>query len=246
MKNLLKYILLTCLLLYGLSAWKYNQLPNPDQINPYLAQAPIVKFTTTQPFTATMGKTEYLIEPIREYELYGLVVSKHNARGWQGQIHKEAGDYINVADLCVTWGSNATQGYYQDASFSSAQFTCYVYPSSSNSKFIKTLLTNNHMLSDDKQIIRQLHKIRIGDQIYIKGYLANYSKILGNQKQLQKLRDTDLIIGDRKCETVYATQVQVLKKNRNIWQYLYWITLVGIVGSIIGWFCIPSKYFFND
>lgn len=240
MKDLIKYTLLVSLVLFGFSFWLYDELPSPRQINPALAEAPVVTPTTTQAFIAHTGKKQYLIEPVQEYELYGLVVSKHNARGWRGQIHKEVGDHINVADLCVLWGANVTEGHYQGASFSSAQFTCYVMPA--DRAFNPALFSNNHMLSDDKQLIRQLHNIEIGDQIRLKGYLANYSKY--QRGKWVKIRDTDLTIGGygrTACETIYTTQIEVLKKNRNIWQWLYWLSLTGIIGSIIGWFCIPQR-----
>lgn len=230
--------------MFCLSFWLHDSLPRQGEIHPALSQAPVVNPTEVRPFTTKVGEFNYLIEPVREYELYGLVVSKHNARGWRGQIHKEIGDHINVADLCVVWGSNAIQGYYQNASFSSAQFTCYA--NWGREKFEQTLLSNNHMLSDSSQITRQLHNIKIGDQIHVKGYLANYSKF--QRSRLQKIRDTDLTIGNSgntACETFYATQVTVLKENHNIWQYLYWLSLAGIIGSIIGWFCIPLRHHTN-
>ena len=240
LKRLLKYTLLLSIVLFCFSAWNRNKLPSPEMIMPQLADAPIAAPTASPAFIVQTGKKPYLIEPVREYELYGLVVSKHNARGWRGQIHKEVGDHINVADLCVLWGPNAIQGYYQGASFSSAQFTCYVQPA--NRDFSPDFFSNNHMLSDDKRIISQLHDINIGDQIHLKGYLANYSKF--QRGKWEKVRNTDLTIGgygNTTCETIYATQLNVLKKNRNIWQWLYWLSLAGIIASIVGWFCIPQR-----
>lgn len=240
MKDLIKYTLLASIIMFALSYWLHDGLPSPEQITPTLANAPVVAPTVAEAFIARVGKKQYLIEPVREYELYGLVVSKHNARGWRGQIHKEVGDHINVADLCVLWGANATDGYYQGAAFSSAQFTCYVQPA--DRAFSSALFSNNHILSDNKQLIRQLHDVNIGDQIRLKGYLANYSKY--QRGKWVKIRNTDLTIGgygNTACETIYATQLEVLKKNRNIWQWLYWVSLAGIIGSIIGWFCIPQR-----
>ena len=59
-----------------------------------------------------------------DYEITGLVVSKHNADTWWDWVHAASHDHLNVTDLCVVWGDNARSGSYQDMRFSSGQWTC--------------------------------------------------------------------------------------------------------------------------
>jgi len=99
-----------------------NYFPPSSGILPILAQEPIQKPTSAQPFTVDVEGVGYQIKPLYEYELWGLVVSMHHSSRW----HKGKGDFLNIMDFCVVWGkSNALSGLYKKISFHNEEFTCF-------------------------------------------------------------------------------------------------------------------------
>ena len=158
-----------------------DTLPSPDKLDHRLEDDPVQEKIDKKPFDVTVNKITYQIKPLYSYELYGLVVSKHEADSFADQAHKLWNDHLNTADLCVIWGKNAFSGIYERLKFSSGQWTCYVRSSTRDdwNRFSNEHLSNNHMLSERRDINKALGKVRVGDQIHFTGYLAEYSHARG-------------------------------------------------------------------
>ena len=107
-----------------LSFVRDGRLPPPSALVSELADEPVQLPTTRPPFDVTIEKMTYRIVPMASYELKGMVVSYHDSKTWWDYIHKAAGDFLNVNDLCVVWGADAVTGLYKEMSFSNGEFTC--------------------------------------------------------------------------------------------------------------------------
>jgi hypothetical protein len=119
--RLIKTLFFSSLALLAFALYKGDELPPPTGLLPQLQDEPVQNPTSRQPFDVRVNNIDYHIKPLYSYELYGLVVSKHEADSLIDYAHKQWGDHLNTADLCVIWGENAFSGVYEQMSFSSAQ-----------------------------------------------------------------------------------------------------------------------------
>lgn len=224
-----------------------SDLPPGAAILPELAQDPVQEQVSMPPFTADIGGRGYQVKPLYEYELWGLVVSMHQSEGWRDYAHRDWGDSLNVADLCVVWGEhNARSGLYQKLSFSSGQFTCYVESSDSATweKFVGEELSNNHILVTDKAIRARVKNARIGDQIHFRGYLVNY-QLPGGWRNTSTVR-TDS--GNGACEVVWVEEFDVLKKRPGLGPGLRWAGVLLMLGAVILFLLtalLPARFLFT-
>lgn len=235
------------LILFGLAIllgalWKQSDLPAPAALQAELLDEPLQLAVSRRPVQVTVGKIEYTVQPLYTYELYGMVVSKHNADTWWDYLHKEWNDKLNITDLCVVWGNNVRSGAYRDISFSSGQFTCN-YQTSSNeawAAFDTSAISNNHLLSADPGLARKMREVRIGDQIHFTGHLAEYSHNHGTPfKRGTSTVRTDS--GNGACETVYVDTFEVLRRGGGKWHVWQWVGGGLLLLGVIAWLSLPVR-----
>jgi hypothetical protein len=171
-----------------------------------------------------------------------LIVSKHDADTWWDWIHEASNDKLNVTDLCVVWGANARSGIYRDIQFSSGEFVCYASTSSNAvwAQFDMASLSNNHLLTDDPAIVKVLKRMRVGDQVHFRGYLAEYSHHHGFAF-FRGTSITRLDTGNGACETVFATDAQIVKPGNPGWRFTFWAAAAVFVAGIVGWVLMPYR-----
>jgi hypothetical protein len=223
-----------------LAWWQRDALPPPARLAAQVFDEPLQKTTSRDAFQTTVGGIEYTVKPLYTYDLYGLIVSKHNADTWWDWIHQAANDKLNVTDLCVVWGANAQQGAYRDVAFESGEFECYAHTASREAwaRFDMTSISNNHLLTDDPGIASVLRGVRVGDQIHFRGYLAEYSHHHGFAfRRGTSITRTDT--GNGACETVYATDVEVLRPGNGGWRFAFWAAALAFAAGIVAWFGLP-------
>ena len=235
------------LLLFSFSLWMGDTLPRPQSILPAALPDPIQIESNAPPFEVSAGGIRYTVKPLYRYELTGLVVSQHDAGTWRDYIHKSWNDHLNITDLCVIWGTNAQKGIYQDFEFFNGQFTCNIQTHSQEAyaQFDPTQLSNNHLLATDPRIIRALHKVKVGDQIRLSGFLSEYSHHQGFPFH----RGTSIVrtdMGNGACETIFVDHFTVLKARSSFWLILQWISFFGLLYSITAWFRLPPRLNIDD
>ena len=125
MGQLLKILLIICVLIFALSLYFQEKLPENTSILPQVLQSPVQTNTSKREFDAIAGNTRYKINPLYEYELYGLVVSYQHTQHWWDYYHQQWKDYINFKDLCVIWGDNIKSEVYKQMKFNSSSWVCY-------------------------------------------------------------------------------------------------------------------------
>ena len=176
---------------------------------------------------------EWKIEPLRNYEMYGLLVSYNDSDGFVDYIHEEWGDTaFNFRDLGLIWGRNLNSDSYRNVDiYNTTTWIHWRVPSEYRGSFFGDDISNNHILSDDSEIKELIESTDVGDQIYLKGYLCRYSNDSGFGP-----RGSSLTRGDRgngACETIYVTDFEIVKKANLGWRtvrdILWWILPILVV-----------------
>jgi len=235
-KRILQIIFILSAIALIASYFMKDKLPEKSEIDERLFQEPIQEHTDKEPFEKKVGDITYNIKPITSYELYGLVVTYHNANKWWDYYHKVWNDFINLKDVCVIWGSNIDTEVYKQMKFKSGSWTCYMESKSGagqevQSKFSFSHLSNNHLLADNEEIAREIMSTEIGDQIHLKGYLVEYSSNDGQfQRKTSTFREDT---GNNACEVVYLTDFEIIKKKEDIYREIYKYSKYPLIGSII-------------
>lgn len=219
---ILRLTLLVSIGLFAISYLLKDNLPDADDILEETLQPPVQTKVDMAPFRIDAGEMVYTITPLYAYELYGLVVSYHNCGTWWDIYHHGRWkDFINVKDLCVIWGSNAESGVYKEMRFTSDSWTCtYYWPNQDvGARFDHTCLSNNHLLSHDESVTRALLNTSRGDQIYLRGYLAEYSHTNGEFHRGTSTSRTDT--GNGACETIYVEDFEILENGNPFWRAVF-------------------------
>ncbi len=242
---LLRLTLLIGIGLLSISYLLMDDLPGGDKILDDLLQHPVQTEVNMAPFQIEAGEIVYTITPLHTYELYGLVVSHHNCGTWWDIYHHDQWkDFINVKDLCVLWGSNVETEVYKDMRFTSDSWTCtYYWPNHEvGARFNHTCLSNNHLLSHNESVTDALLKTSRGDQIYLRGYLAEYSHSGGEFHRGTSVDRTDT--GNGACETIYVEDFEVLRTGTPFWRTTFavskYVILLSLLLIIIRFFRSPA------
>ena len=119
-----QYLILSSLLLLVVSFWNRNELPIHSEIHPDLASKPIQMPVQRSEFPVNVDGNDYFIQPLYDYEIYGMVVSYRLHNGDTG-AHLRWGDYLNVADYCVVWSESAFEKNLSELEFWNQEWTCY-------------------------------------------------------------------------------------------------------------------------
>lgn len=234
----LKISFAVCTALLAAGLYNYANLPDTGWLRAELSDEPRQQSVVQAAFTRSAGGVVYTIEPSHRYEIFGLVVSKHNADTWWDYVHAATNDNLNVTDLCVVWGSNALGGAYQKLSFSSGQWTCNWQTSSDEAlrAFDANKISNNHILTDDARLAKKLRNVRIGDQIHITGQLTSYKHQAGQSFS----RGTSTVrtdSGNGACETIFVDEVNILRAAPAFWRNVTWLAGLGmLLSALLGLF----------
>jgi len=155
-------------------------------------------------------------------------------------MHRLSNDHINMLDVCVIWGDNPGNERLHKIDFWNGIFTCNVKTRDQQAwdAFSMDQLSNNHLISDDDFIRKQVRKIHVGDQIRVRGYLAGYSSGGGSKRGTSTTR-TDT--GDGACETIYVEQFKIVQAATSYWRISMWSSLLILVGALIVHFRRPYR-----
>ena len=241
MLKLNKYLMLMSFSVMLISFWRRHEFPSEINLIPQIQNEPKQYPINKQPFSIEYQNATFTVEPLYAYELHGLVVSyRHHDSDNKWLLHGLSNDHINVADLCVIWGDSANNKLLNQIEFRNGQFTCFAATQSNQawSNFNPNQWSNNHLLAIEDSIRETIADIQIGDQIKIKGWLANYLTNGSNKRVTSNIR-TDS--GNGACETVYVNQLKILSSMRNRWRIALPLALMGFIISLIIYYKTPFQ-----
>jgi hypothetical protein len=233
-----RYVLAAAAAFFVLSLFMKGRLPGPSEVRPELLQDPVqTEEGLPEPFEVVRGGVTYTVNPLYSYELWGLVVSSHNADSFLDISHEAWNDKLNVKDVCVVWGRNLTSGVLKYTKFKNRDFTCYysVRDADAASLFRGDCLSNNHLLPADSMLGDAVKRVRRGDQVHFKGWLVTYGiKGSGFNRGTSTTRKDQ---GNGACETVFVNEFEVLRRAEPAW------FLIGRTAPIIMALCIAVILF---
>lgn len=220
------------------SFWLRNTLPGGDGLLPQLSAEPRQRATTAPPFAIDYAGVRYAVEPQFEYELHGMVVSYRQHDG-NSRMHRAANDHLNVADLCVVWGTTAASPYLSDIEFWNGIFTCNFQTSSQTAweSIRPAQIANNHLISADDLIRDRVADVKIGDQIRVRGWLASYGSD-GNKRGTSTTRQDT---GDGACETIYVEDFEIVRPAHSPWRLALYASLAVLALATIVHFRLPYR-----
>ena len=153
-----------------------------------------------------------------------MIVSYRHHDG-NSRMHMQSNDHLNMLDVCVVWGENATGSHLRKLDYWNGIFTCNVKTRDSDAwaAFDMYKLSNNHLLSNDEFIRDQVTDIQIGDQIRVRGWLASYGSEGGGKRGTSTTRNDT---GDGACETIFIDRFEIVEPAVNYWRR-------SMIGSLI-------------
>ncbi len=235
----MKILIVCAFIVLLVSCWKRNDLPSDIDTDLLLVNEPRQTVIYESPFKVDAGGLSYEVQPVYEYDIYGLLVSYKHHNSKFG-LHNRWGDHINVADFCVVWGNNVKTAQLNKLDFWNGQFTCNVKTSDSAAwkSFNMSQLSNNHLITTSDLVRDTLNDVNIGDQIRVRGKLVNYKYPQGGQRKTSTTR-TDK--GNGACETIYVEHVDILHSYTSLWRNIMYAALVVLLVSLGIYLFSPVK-----
>lgn len=230
-KTLTRLFLLS-IILFGASFFFMKDLPDRGEILPELQNDPVQTDTGREPFEFDYRDKTYRVVPRAEYELWGLVVTHNNINAWYNVYHDK--DSVNIKDLCVIWGDNTASGLYGRMKFKSGEWTCYPrykhgVARAEAVQYRADQLSNNHLFTDDPDLQDLVRRTKVGDQIHLKGLLAEYGPIGMDERYYRGTSLTRNDTGNGACETIFVEDFEITKPINNPWHLIHEITKKAIL-----------------
>lgn len=234
-----KAVMIVSALTLLVAFWNRNDLPGEIAFHPKLKDEPRQRETHKQPLKLSYAGVEYRVEPLYDYELYGLVVSYRQHDG-ESSMHKWSNDHLNMADVCVVWSDTAFSPTLSKLDFWNGIFTCNVQTRDSVawSNFKMNQLSNNHLISADPFVRDRVAEVRIGDQIHIKGSLSRYGAVGGGLRGTSTTREDT---GDGACETIFVDDFAIIVPGFSLWRTTMWVSLAVLLGALAVHFMLPYQ-----
>ena len=245
-ENVTRAVFVVSLLVSGYLYLVKDRLPEASFYDLSQLRDPVQDTTREDIFTTSAGGQNYVIRPVYDYELEGVVVSLHDSDDFLDITHhRRWKDFINLRDLCVIWGGNVENGVYRDMEFSNGTWTCWFsWPNREvGSRFDGTRLSNNHLLIDDDSVKHALMRAEPGDHIRLQGMLVEYSNPGNGFHRGTSVTRTDT--GNGACETIYVEDFEIVKKAnaqaRHLYSWTFWITVFSFAGVVVLFFITPYR-----
>lgn len=216
-----KWLFILSIIVWGATFFLVGNLPPASVIQPELHASPRQAHVKMQTYDINYNGKDYKITDIATYQMVGLVLA-HNDDLIKSQFGIKNAEFT-MRNLCVIYGDELKHGNYSRTEFNN----CPVKDGS-----------NNYLLSDNEEIRREIGKISIGDQIYIKGRLVNYES---NAETLKSSTKRD----DGAAEIIFVEEVVIGHSYNFVWALLHKISLWTIICSFAGFilfsFARPSR-----
>ena len=221
------------------SFWNRNELPRNIDYVSELTNEPAQTSTRKKAFDIFFNDVEYRVEPEYAYDITGIIVS-YRHHDDNSRMHRLANDHLNMLDVCVIWGSNPGNPRLHKIDFWNGIFTCNVKTRDQAAwdAFDMNQLSNNHLISNDEFVRKQVKKIQVGDQIRVRGYLSSYSSGNTGRRGTSTTR-TDT--GDGACETIYVEDFKIVRNATSYWRISMWTSLALLMIGLVIHFRRPYR-----
>ncbi|MDO8529100.1 MAG: hypothetical protein Q7S18_00325 [bacterium] len=239
MKKIINLLFIIVLIVLGVSYFIRKDYKSVKDINPNVIIGPIqTDLEDKKPINFVKDGYSYSLTPKFNYEFNGLVVHTMNYDVWYSLSRS---DKVFPLDICAVWGNSVSNKAYSDKSlrFSQDMRFCYI-EWGSGIRIQLDEFSNNHLLTNDDKIKEKFKSIFPGDQIKIKGKLADVkAQLVGAGKKYESngfTMATSTVRSDTDagaCEIIYVEDVEILKKGHLLAQQIFEISYYTLIGIII-------------
>lgn len=218
-RSLTVALVLSAALMFGASH-KRGVLPAEKLLRPELSAEPEQVAVTDRAFIHEWRGEKFVVHPVAEYSITGLLVSRNDIGGFSDIYHTASS--VDVVDVCLVWGENAREEVYRSVEFGSEPFSCWYRAPNAEAfeAFRPEQLSNTHLLARDEPIARRLSGLHIGDQIRLRGRLVNYNPA-GASEMLRKSSLVRDDTGNGACEILFVDELDVLERGNPGWNKLF-------------------------
>ncbi|MDJ0738275.1 MAG: hypothetical protein QNJ91_01080 [Gammaproteobacteria bacterium] len=236
LETLSKWLFIASLLGLVAGWWQRDALPEPEFFDSRIVEAPRQTKTRTAEFAVAAGDQRYRIKPLYDYELDGMVVSMSHAHSFTDIYHAEWQDFLNLKDICVIWGDNVRSAVYRDMDFDNTTWTCWAsWPNAAvGRRFREDALSNNHLLADRPEVQQAILAARPGDQVRLRGHLAEYRNPANGFVRGTSISRHDR--GNGACETVYVERFEIVRAANRGWRRLFavstWLAPLSLLAFV--------------
>jgi len=180
---------------------------------------------------------KYEISPLFDYEIKGLIVHKMDYTFFS--IYKR--DSVFPLDLCIIWGSNLENGIYKNKNlkFSQDSRFCY-FRWQGDIDFNMGEVSNNHLVVQSNEVEKKIKSLGVGDQVRVKGMLVDVAaQNIGSPGKFDpeyfewKSSVTRKDSGSGACETIFVTDIELLKKADRTPDILFRVGVYGVLGVFL-------------
>jgi len=170
------------------------------------SQDPIqMPFKADEPMTVKVKNGYFMITPVAEYKISGVVVGKATySSDWAGEI--------SPVDLAIVWGKLADPGANRYITYTQG-YRWYFYQCKSEGPFDHSYVishsSNNHIIPANENIRRAVKTVKKKHQVVLEGFLVN---LKGTYKEQPVTWNTSLSrtdIGNGSCELFYVSKVRI-------------------------------------
>lgn len=221
-----------------------------DNIDSNLLKEPRqTEITGNEPIIFEKNDYEFKLTPLYEYEISGLIVREKDYSFFT--LDKEDSGF--PIDICIIWGENVDSKNFKsrDIYFSQDSRFCY-WRYKEEGSFNNNEISNNHIISNNKEIEKKIKSFLPGDQVKLKGKLVDVkAKIIGEGDEYDPKKfsmNTSISredTGAGACEIIYVEDVEVYSKANPVIRILntfsfYGLGLIFFLGFIKFIFFKPS------
>jgi len=199
-------VILAILFLYLISGCDRPTLTGVESDRIDTSQDTIQKsYQSEEPITKEFKNGLFVIIPLVEYEISGVVVGKETyASNWDGEV--------SPFDLALAWGKLAEPENNRYITYRQSH-RWYHYQCKKGSpvdpSYIISHSSNNHIIPSNENIYRAIKTIKRKDRVVLKGFLVN---LRGTVKDQTVARNTSLSrtdTGSGSCEILYVSYVRI-------------------------------------
>ena len=164
--------------------------------------------TPDEPIIKELKKSRFMIIPLAEYKISGVVVStKTYSSEWDGQIAP--------VDLAIVWGrlTEPETGRYITYS-QGVRWYHYKWREGCpvDNSYIISHSSNNHIIPANENICRAVKTVRRKDRVVLKGSLVNLTGTPNGKKVIWNTSLSRTDTGNGSCELFYVSYVRVETK----------------------------------
>jgi len=229
------------LCLFIFSSFNRNSPRNIDEISYEILEAPVLKQTNSDSSYQIINKGfRFTLIPISECEINGLIVDKIPYAPVRIMHENALGMNKNFT---IMWGSNVRNKTYKNKAI---KFSYGGINWQGNTNLNLDELARVALITQDKNLWSRIKSLSGGDQVKIIGKLVNGSgdRIIPVTYCSNHLQwNTGMPGKNDEFWNIYVEDLKILKKANVLFNYLFWISLFGLIVLIIIRLFGPIKYY---